>query len=759
MLTGILLNSCFWAGIGMLLARSFQDALSRLLATLVVGFATLVICLQLLSLFRAIQLIPVALICGFALILGLVVLSRARTLPLGQKPGTSESSANSADRLNVRIMSLCGVLIVGFASWAALDCLIYGLFTPVLVDSDAPIYHLPFAIHWAKVGKLDFVSTPFGEEGAPYFPADGDLWLAWLALTFRGAAAIKVGQWPFLAIGGMALYGTARLTGASRGAAASVSGIWCSLPPALRQASVANVDLIWTAFYFIALFFVMRFHTEAPRGVPARRNVWLAALSLGIVLGTKSVGLVYAPLLIGPLIWLIWRNSRIAGCGSTISPAENTPSTPSKRRDTRRSLPFFIGGVGLLFAGIVLPSAFWFGRNLWITGNPLYPLDFSWFGRSVLTGWYDTSAMRNTAYHIPVDDWRVLVTRLSFTAGPWLASLWFMGIVSGLLARNWTVEKRGSGHVVLLSFLAVLQLLIYWFVLPYNTQERFLLPALGIGLVPLSRALTARPGFVWLVGLLFLGHVFLAFYGAGTAMDDVSFRTLRTLLDLGAGWRGAAFVASLVVAGALAQDRRWFSRALASAALLTGCSLYAAPLASFARQDPGRSFYPETGFGTRMLPAWHIVERASRPEGARIAYAGGNLPYYLLGPNHRNDAIYVNINRHRNWLPHDYHQARRRAGQPDTATIPWPQWYREEADYEAWLENLRAARIDFFFVSRTNLHGRPPTPDGGLPPFPIEKTWADAHSEEFEFLGPQSPEEDLSWARVYRLRERAMATP
>src|SRR5207245_1277588 len=122
-------------------------------------------------------------------------------------------------------------------------------------------------------------------EGDPYFPANGDVWLAWLMLTSQGASVIKTGQWPFLVIGGVALYAIARQVGASRESATISSGIWCCLPLTLRQSSVANVDLIWTSFYLIALFFIMRYREQARNHVHSHRDMWLAALSMGIALG------------------------------------------------------------------------------------------------------------------------------------------------------------------------------------------------------------------------------------------------------------------------------------------------------------------------------------------------------------------------------------------------------------------------------------------------------------------------------------------
>jgi hypothetical protein len=752
MLTATLLNSCFWAGTWLLMARFFQDVLSRLLATVVIGFAAILISLELLSVGGAIGFVPVTWICGFALVLGTIACKWRRTERLGAQPGTIGDSAGVSGRRDFqRVVS---ILTVGFATWAAIDCLVYGLFTPVLVDSDAPIYHLPFAIHWAKVGKLDFVSTPFGEEGAPYFPANGDLWLTWLAITSQSAALIKIGQWPFLAIGGLALYAIGRQFRASPESAAIAAGIWCCLPLTLRQSSVANVDLVWTAFYFIGLFFVMRCRDATRRRVDARRELWLAALSLGIVLGTKSVGLVYTPLLIVPLVWTIWVHGPPAAVGSNADSTDRMPDG-TIRKGHSRSLAMRIREFGVLTTGILFPSGYWFARNVGMTGNPLYPLDVSWFDHRILVGWYNTSAMRGTAYHIRVYDWPLLELRLAYTAGPFLLGLWFVCVISGVLATIWTIGKDTDNEVRLLGVLALLQVGIYWFVVPYNTQERFLLPALGIGLVLLATGVSRFPGLIWPFGLVFLGHISLTLLGGSTTMDDVSFRTLRTLLRIGSGWRGMTMVGSLVVAGTMALDRRWFGSIAATAAIIAGCALYGAPLASFSSRYPDRGFYPESGFGARMLPAWQIVERETRPAGARIAYAGGNLPYYLLGSDYRNDAVYVNINRHRDWLPHDYHNARRLAGKSETAAIPWPQWYREEADYQSWLENLRANQIELLFVSRTNLHGRLYFRQDELPPFPIERTWAETHPEEFEYLGPKPATEGLiPWACVYRLREQ-----
>ena len=129
---------------------------------------------------------------------------------------------------------------------------------------------------------------------------------------------------------------------------------------------------------------------------------------------------------------------------------------------------------------------------------------------------------------------------------------------------------------------------------------------------------------------------------------------------------------------------------------------------------------------------WSELELRSGPAGARVAYAGTNLPYYLLGSGLRNEVRYVNVDRHRDWLLHDYHREARSQGRPNWPD-PRPGWDRIHPDYDAWLANLRAERIQLLFVARA-------VPEEGLHNiadpefFPIERRWAEAHPETFQLI-------------------------
>ena len=94
--------------------------------------------------------------------------------------------------------------------------------------------------------------------------------------------------------------------------------------------------------------------------------------------------------------------------------------------------------------------------------------------------------------------------------------------------------------------------------------------------------------------------------------------------------------------------RKWIVLGVSTCALLAGTSAL---------------FYPWTLDERRLfLPAfpeyyrgWMEVDLRSGKNGVAVAYAGTDLPYYLMGCGLRNDVRYINIDSRRNWRMHDYH--------------------------------------------------------------------------------------------------------
>jgi hypothetical protein len=172
--------------------------------------------------------------------------------------------------------------------------------------------------------------------------------------------------------------------------------------------------------------------------------------------------------------------------------------------------------------------------------------------------------------------------------------------------------------------------------------------------------------------------------------------------------------------------------------------------ASIGSISPRSLFFPHF---PDFQAGWMQLDARSGPGGSRVAYAGTNLPYYLMGVDLRNDVRYENIDGRRDWLMHDYHRRAREQGRGLWPT-PRPGWDRMEGDYGAWLANLEADRIQLLVVTRVNL-GEGLHNAADAENFPIERQWADAHPEVFEPL--YGVAERDPWFRLYRIHPRHAA--
>jgi hypothetical protein len=629
------------------------------------------------------------------------------------------------------------VVALGLVLWAITVHGLNSLLGPVKVVSDGPIYHLYFAARWWKAERLLVVAAPFGESVVSYFPAVGDLWFTWLLAGWGGERLAKVGQLPFYLAAALAAYGSARRVGAGVSAAAIAVCWFAAIFPYLLFTVEANVDTIFVAAYLVAAYFFLRFAL----GDEPRASLVLGGLALGGVLGTKPTGFVFGGLLLGAAAVAVWlrRSSLRQALGQLV----------------------LVGLLPLVMAGS------WYGQNIGRTGNPLYPLHLQALGRVWLAGWYGSDAMSLSPYYLPMADWRALADILLAVFDARLFPIW-----AAALAGAWCLGHRRpllDPYVWAFSALAVANLAAYWIVVPYRTQQRFMFQAAGLMVIPLARLFDRRQWLRILATALLAIHLLTAQSWPFRPSDQdppwdltrvipntipplliiptlskVSRRIVPDPEDI--PWSIAIF---LIGAGSFAAAWLWSRRgrwARASAVLAT-LALVALAIAAAdpIHTDKRAAFYP---FFREYYRGWIRLESWAGTEGARIAYAGTNLPYFLLGTGLRNEVRYVNVDAHRDWLMHDYHHAAQLRGKP-TWPSPWPAWDRLHPDYNAWLGNLRAEGIDLLVVASM---GRPRDSllDADPQGFPIERGWAEAHPETFEPLYGVH-ERDPKF-RIYRVR-------
>lgn len=651
---------------------------------------------------------------------GLLIAGLLRWRFPAPRDGSGEPGARWGPAATVALgLTIGTALIWGVPSWLL----------PVKVISDAPIYHLYFAARWWKAGRVFLVAVPFGESAATYFPAGGDLWFTWLLTGFGGDRLARVGQAPFLILAGATIVATARRLGVGPGPAIVATTWALTSLPLLLFSFEANVDTIFIAGYLLACYFGLR-HGLGDGGAPV---LVLAGLAAGLAWGTKPTATVFIP----PLL----------GLGAAIV---LTRPAPWRSR---------LGRLVALLGASLIPSGFWFARNAILTGNPLYPLRVAALGRVWLPGWYGRSAMRTSPYYIPVGDLAACSDTLLMVLDPRLAPFWALALAGAwaIGRRRWPEDRWVWGFAAL----ALGNLMLNWVLIPYRTQQRFMLHALGLAAVPLARMLDRGRWLTWAGVALLAVHLAtpptwpFASPGARPFWDlspliptvdqsliPISAMAPGTLLALGLG--------SLAVAAAWARfaERPTGRRALA--ALLVSALVVVGDAAAVesAVGASGRTFpnFPDFARG------WRALERLSGPRGVRVAYAGTDIPYYLMGGGLRNDVRYVNVDGQRDWLLHDYHRAARARGDPEPWPTARPGWDRLHPDYEGWWANLRASRIDLLVVARAN-PAEGPFNVADREGFPIERGWAEAHPGVFEAVyGVAVPDPQL---KIYRIRRDA----
>jgi Dolichyl-phosphate-mannose-protein mannosyltransferase len=707
--------------------------LSAALATAVVFWCACTVGLEVLGTFGALALEPMLV---WGLMVGLIGGGLWWLRPevnLGPSIVATDESVSWDAVLSVAGL-LSAALVLGMKS----------LLLGVKVVSDGPIYHLYFAARWWKAGRLFLVAVPFGESAATYFPANGDLWFAWLMATCGGDRLAKVGQAPFLVLASLAAYGCARRLGAGRSASLVATCWFASSTPLLIFSFEPNVDTIFVAGYLMAAYFILR----ASEGAGDTAAFFLGALAAGAALGTKTVAVVFVP----PVLALAMV-------------AILVQAVPARTKILRTLV---------VLAAPLVSGGFWYIRDALLTGNPLYPLEVRVLGRSLLHGWYLPEAMIKSPYYLPFAEWRALGDILLAVLDPRLTPFWIAALVLGWAIKTPTTDGARR-RIAIFSIMAVLNVVLYWVCIPYRTQQRFMLQALGLAVVPLAITFDhnrwiRRAGALLITLHLFtpqdwpfaradgslpwdltpiipnsMGDPVLLFSRIGRALQPDELKRSPLGLEILIG----------IVVCALFMVWGWgrlSSRARRSGLRLTVIAVSSVFFVVLGYldvwrdlADPRLRFYPAF---PDFFAGWLELESRSGTSGTRVAYAGTNIPYYLFASGLRNQVRYVNINRHRDWLMHDYHGLATKRGQGN-----WPNsrpgWDRLEPDFQAWLDNLESEETQLLVVTRVNpQEGSHNVADSDN--FPIERRWADSHPEWFEPLYGQR--ENDRWFRLYRLR-------
>ena len=577
------------------------------------------------------------------------------------------------------------------------------------VEHDVMTYHLFFPARWIQEEIIFFIFSVFGDLAPTYAPANAELTFVFWSLPFSNDALSRVGQFPFLFMAAAAVFGLALNRGLSRNAAVIPVVLAMLTPMVFKQGFSAEVDLAMGATWVAALYFLDSYRQERTFS-----NAFLFGASLGLCFGTKFVALPFGAFVLIPFVYYAVRSVSENGL------------RPLAHLALAGAVSFVTGG-------------FWYCRNWILTGNPLFPLDLP----PLFEGVYNRAAMMTSPFHIPQA--KFLLPIWIHAYGFWMA----IAAVAGLAITIVLIVKKRVGlfdaYVLLIPWLLAVT---HFALTPYNSQYRFLLPAVLCSFLPIGY-LEENEKNRW-VGRGFWGLLLLlSILGIGKAFTLGSVPLVKSAL-LPAGY--APVVILMVALSVITYGLLWKWRIVPILRMeLVFCLMFfGAVVLSWGPATSQKQFLAVRGNMPREYPvqAWALLE--SHQASFRIAYAGNNVPYYLLGRAWQHEAFYVNVGGPQEHVLHDFFQdCTKKAQCPDPSLTDKPSPLWRVQDLSDWLHNLADSQANFLYVTPLN-----PLDAAGIEhdaqQYPIERFWADQSPELFAPIWIQPN------ARIYRINSQKL---
>ncbi|HOO57301.1 MAG TPA: hypothetical protein PLN69_10785 [bacterium] len=295
----------------------------------------------------------------------------------------------------ISVVFFCAVLIVGS----------FAIIMPP-APTDAFLDHLFFPAEWLKSGSIFIVHTLSPDQATSYYPANGELAYLWLMLPLHDDLLVGLLEPVSLFIAIAAAYRIGIRAGLHHHPAAAAATAAGLSPVTFNQLHQFGIELFFAAFFLAAVSFLLP-EKDTEISIPETAAAGLAA---GIAAGSKYLGVIFIVLLL-PLLF----------CGTA----------DRKKR---------VASIAVFTATAFLTGAFWYLRNLFITGSPFYPLGLELFGINIFDGAYGRAAMFNSYLHVDTSSLLAFYESVIISG----FGVWFVMGLSVILVV--TVLKKGGGN-------------------------------------------------------------------------------------------------------------------------------------------------------------------------------------------------------------------------------------------------------------------------------------------------------------------------
>lgn len=539
---------------------------------------------------------------------------------------------------------------------------------------DSINYHFTFAVEWLKHGNLNIPIVIFDDPSPTYYPINGSLFYFWLILPLKSVFLADLGQLPFFVIAIFCVYGISRKIGLSRSYSFFSAAAFMLIPNFFKQLQIAYVDVMVGALFLVCINWLfllkLRFNLQ---------NVLIYGLSLGILIGTKTVGMPYSILLIFPF-FIAWLKNR----GK-----------------------FSLGWV--FISSILLFGSFTYFRNFIETANPLYPLDLKLFNLHIFKGVVDRSVYSS---HFIASDYSLSKMLFHEGLGAQALILILPAIFLSLPVAFFRGRRGLDFSLVYLLALPSLIYFLYRYAIPL-ANIRYLYALMGIGVILGLFILNALKVKKPLINILMIICIFSSIPSLAKRQElanSIIFTVLIFMILISFN-RFKPLISKLIF---LSAPVVFFLTAI-----LWGQDFYQ-------KNEFGRysKMVKYSGFWPEATVAWDWLN--SNTGGNNIAYTGRAVPFPLYGSNLKNNVFYVSVNDVQPAKLHYFKDSKyeyKPGFESLLKTIEQENNYRGRADYNIWIDNLLKANTDFLFVYSLQ--------QTKSLIFPLEDSWALIHPERF----------------------------
>jgi len=567
-------------------------------------------------------------------------------------------------------------------------------------------YHLTIAANAIQHHDFSILFFPPYFDLYSYFPANGDAFSIWAILPFGCDLLLPLVNVPFVVMLVLSLYSIARSVDVGRAASVAATSALTTLPMMFMLVTESYVEVPLWALFFAAVRLCMVSAAGRTAGV------FLVAAGLcGLMVGTKTTGILMAALAFGVHAMLSF--------------------PPGK--STLRCL----GGLGrrlLIMGGAIgLIGSYFYFRNLYLAGNPIYPYPVRLFGTVVFPGQGDLDIrLAATSLWTHLDYlWysgklsealvgEVFGFNSSWGLGPTGLFALFVGaplgiVACGSAAARFRLEARRLESALFIA--GALVLLAYLF-MPYSgkflySNTRFAYP--GAVLLALTAiGMMTRSG----ISNRITAALFLMLQAATFPFTNIPITKTAGLVLAGAAALTTLFTLAVMYLrdrGTLKSNGSGTTRKALVWIGVVAISLFALASLHHVRERDRVRFYREADEPYRLMVSYYAPCLAAvehhLPEG-RLAIAlearRRGFLFPMFGSHLTREIMYVNIGQNDGRYPHMYP-----FGNP-----------RMEPDAKAWYRHMMDARPDALLTFPTKSENE----------IPVESFWARDRLDVFDLV-------------------------